>query len=176
MCTFARDLINTDANKVAEISVCQAIIDNILDGFTDCIPMETKELTDDIPSHQFGLGGQYYTQMKRDRAFPLCPGYHSLSNAAVATFNSSGGIVQVDGDSPKRLMLPALFLQSIVSRSSLSTRGTFGLTSSIGNRLGQHFTVFLNNFLVAMCLESQGLSDYTFNQYESYPPSLSGLH
>jgi hypothetical protein len=163
-------LIDTNVDKATEISVCQTIVNNILNGFTDCIPMETKELTNNLPGHQFGPRSQDHTQMKRERAFPLRPGHRFHPNPTVTTFDSSGRIDQGDRNSPERHMLPLSFLQRVVSRSFLSTRGTYDFTSSIGNQIDHHFTVFLSNLFDTMSLESQGLSDYTFNEHESYPP------
>ena len=36
--------------------------------------------------------------------------------------------------------------------------------------------MFFSDLVNAMPLESKGLSDYTFNEHESYPPFLSACH
>ena len=87
-----------------------------------------------------------------------------------------GGINQSDGDTPERNMLPASFFQYVVPRSLAATFGANKLTSTIGKKMNHYYTMFFDNLADAMSLESQGLSDYTFNEHESYPPFLSVLH
>ena len=138
--------------------------------------METKKLTNDLPSHKFGPSSQNHTQRQRERAFPLSPGDRLHLNATVTAFDPSGRINQDDGNTPERNMLPTPFFQPVVPRSLATTRGTNNLTSSIGEEVNHYFSMFFNNLFDAMSLESQSLSDYTFNEHESYPPFLSDLH
>jgi len=176
MPSLTGDFINADVNKVTKISIRQSIVNNILNSFTDGIPMETKELTNDLPSHKFRPGSQDHTQRQRKWAFSLSPGDRLHLNATVTAFDPSGRINQGDGDTPERNMLPTPFFQRVVPRSLATTRGTNNLTSSIGEEVNHYFTMFFSDLFDAMSLESQGLSDYTFNEHESYPPFLSDLH
>lgn len=176
MTPFSGDFIDPDVDNLAEISVCQSIIDNALDGFTDRVPMKTKELANDVPSHKFGPCSQDHTERQREWALSLGPGEGLHLNATGTAFDSSGRIHQGYGDSPKRDMLPSPLIQHIVSRPLPPTRRADDLESLIGNQIDHHFTVFLGNLFDAMRLESQGFSHYTFNEHKSYPPFLSDLH
>jgi hypothetical protein len=169
---LAGDLIDSYVEKVAKIPVRQTIVDNAFNGFTYCIPMETKKLTNHIPSHKLGPSSQYHTQRQRERAFPLGPWNGLYFDSTISALDSSGRINQRNGDTPERNMLPASFLQCVVPRPLAATRGTNNPASFIGKQVNHYFTLFFSNLFDAMPLESQRFSDYTFNEHESYPPFL----
>jgi hypothetical protein len=73
-------------------------------------------------------------------------------------------------------MLPTPFFQRVVPRSIATTIRTNKPAPSIGEKVNHYFAMFFSNLADTMSLESQGLSDYTFNEHESYPPFLSDCH
>jgi hypothetical protein len=73
-------------------------------------------------------------------------------------------------------MFPAPLPQRIVSWPFRLTAGTDKLEASIRQQPNNQASVIFAHLFHTVPLESQGLSNYTFNEHESYPPSYRFRH
>ncbi len=138
--------------------------------------MEAKEFTNHFPSQNFGPCSQNYCQGDRKWAITLSPGDSLYFDATVCACYPPGCINQNDRNSSKGNMFPMPLFQCVVPRSFGTATWTDKSAPPIRDQVNNHFSMFFSNLFHTMSLESKGLSYYTFNEHESYPPFLSVVH
>ena len=109
----------------------------------------------DQPHSKLGPGTEYHTQRQGERTFSLSPLNSLCFASTINALDSSGRINQRNGDTPERNMLPASFIQCVVPRRFVATRGTNNPASLIGKQVNHYFIIFSNHLFDAMSLESQ---------------------
>ena len=173
---LSRDLINTNIYDTAQIPILQAVVHDIFNRFSNCIPMKAKELPHHVPCHYPSPCSQDKTEGNGQWTFPSGPGDLLDLHATLGAAHTAGRINQNDGNPPKGDVFPLSLGQGVVSGSATAAARTHRLKPSISSQPNYQFTTFLGDPNNTMPLEIQGLSDYTFNEHESYPPSQRFRH